>query len=136
MDNGIGFQSSQKVTYKYNLPFIPKTRICWVFFVWEKEVCLACKWIINTASNQPSNCTTLQVPLLVVHSQLSGHFRSLGVTLHYFELNSIHIALFSESNFCYATMTAGLFLAISKTGMCLLTSSCFKRFTVFWFPAG
>ena len=28
-------------------------------------------------------------------------------------------------------MTAGLFLAKSKTGMCLLTSPCFKRFTVF-----
>ena len=28
-------------------------------------------------------------------------------------------------------MTAGLFLAKSKTGMCLLTSSCFKHFTVF-----
>ena len=28
-------------------------------------------------------------------------------------------------------MTAYLFLAISKTGMSLLTSSCFKRFTVF-----
>ena len=27
-------------------------------------------------------------------------------------------------------MTAGLFLALCKTGMCLLTSSCFKRFTV------
>ena len=31
---------------------------------------------------------------------------------------------------------AGLFLAISKTGMCLFTLSYFKRFTVFWFPAG
>ena len=28
MDNEIGFQSSQKVTHKYNLPSIPKTRIC------------------------------------------------------------------------------------------------------------
>ena len=28
-------------------------------------------------------------------------------------------------------MTAGLFLAISNTGMCLLTSRCFKHFTVF-----
>ena len=28
-------------------------------------------------------------------------------------------------------MTAGLFLAISRTRLCLLTSSCFKRFTVF-----
>ena len=27
--------------------------------------------------------------------------------------------------------TAGLFLAISKTGMCLLTLSCFKRVTDF-----
>ena len=26
-------------------------------------------------------CTTSQVPLLVVHSQMSGHFRSLGVKL-------------------------------------------------------
>ena len=31
---------------------------------------------------------------------------------------------------------ADLFLALSKSGMCLLTSLCFKRFTVFWFPAG
>ena len=28
-------------------------------------------------------------------------------------------------------MIAGLFLTISMTGMCLLTSLCFKRFTVF-----
>ena len=28
-------------------------------------------------------------------------------------------------------MTVCLFLAISKTGMCFLTSSCFKLFTVF-----
>ena len=28
-------------------------------------------------------------------------------------------------------MTVGLFVAISKTGMCLFTSSGFKRFTVF-----
>ena len=28
-------------------------------------------------------------------------------------------------------MTGGLFLALSKTGMCLLASLCFKRFTVF-----
>ena len=28
-------------------------------------------------------------------------------------------------------MTASLFLAISNTGICLLTSSCFKSFTVF-----
>ena len=27
-------------------------------------------------------------------------------------------------------MTVGLFLALSKTGICLLTSLCFKRFTV------
>ena len=33
-------------------------------------------------------------------------------------------------------MTAGLFLAMSKTGMCLLTWSCFKRFYFCWFPAG
>ena len=32
MDNDIGFQSSQKVTHKYNLPSIPKTRICWFFW--------------------------------------------------------------------------------------------------------
>ena len=31
-------------------------------------------------------------------------------------------------------ITAGLFLAKSKTGMCLLTSPCFKRFT-FLVPA-
>ena len=31
---------------------------------------------------------------------------------------------------------ADLFLAISKTGMCLLTSSFFKCFFLFWFPAG
>ena len=30
---------------------------------------------------------------------------------------------------------ADLFLAISKTGMCLLTSSFFNVF-LFWFPAG
>ena len=32
-------------------------------------------------------------------------------------------------------MTVGLFLALSKAGICLLTSLCFKCFTV-WFPAG
>ena len=31
---------------------------------------------------------------------------------------------------------ADLFLAISKTGMCLLTSSLFFNVLLFWFPAG
>ena len=31
---------------------------------------------------------------------------------------------------------ANLFLAISKTGMCLLTSSFFFNVLLFWFPAG
>ena len=31
---------------------------------------------------------------------------------------------------------ADLFLAISKTGMCLLTSSFFLNVLLFWFPAG
>ena len=31
---------------------------------------------------------------------------------------------------------ADLFLAISKTGMCLLTSSFFFNVLLFWFPAG
>ena len=31
---------------------------------------------------------------------------------------------------------ANLFLAISKTGMCLLTSSFFLNVLLFWFPAG
>ena len=31
---------------------------------------------------------------------------------------------------------ADLFLAISKTGMCLLTSSIFFIVLLFWFPAG
>ena len=31
---------------------------------------------------------------------------------------------------------ADLFLAISKTGMCLLTSSFFLKVLLFWFPAG
>ena len=43
------------------------------------------------------------------------------ITLHFFQ---VRISAMPE-------MTAGLFLAISKTGMCFLTSSCFKHFTVF-----
>ena len=31
---------------------------------------------------------------------------------------------------------ANLFLAISKTGMCLITSSFFFNVLLFWFPAG
>ena len=31
---------------------------------------------------------------------------------------------------------ADLFLAISKTGMCLVTSSFFLNILLFWFPAG
>ena len=31
---------------------------------------------------------------------------------------------------------ADLFLAKSKTGMCLLASSLFKNVLLFWFPAG
>ena len=31
---------------------------------------------------------------------------------------------------------ANLFLAISKTGMCLLTSYIFLTVLLFWFPAG
>ena len=33
-------------------------------------------------------------------------------------------------------MRADLFLAISKTGVCLLTSSFFLKVLLFWFPAG
>ena len=31
---------------------------------------------------------------------------------------------------------ADIFLAISKTGMCLLTSSFFYNVLLYWFPAG
>ena len=34
---------------------------------------------------------------------------------------------------CMPQIRACLFVAISKAGMCLLTSLCFKRFTVFGF---
>ena len=37
MDNEIGFQSGQKVTHKYNLHSIPKTRIYWRFSCKKKK---------------------------------------------------------------------------------------------------
>ena len=42
------------------------------------------------------------------------------ITMHFFQCQ----------NSPMPEIIAGLFFAISKTGMCLLTSSCFKRFTV------
>ena len=47
-------------------------------------------------------------------------------TLHLFQ---VHISAMPE-------IRADLFLAISKTGMCLLTSSCFQNVLLFWFSAG
>ena len=47
-------------------------------------------------------------------------------TLHFYQGRTI--SAMSE-------ISADLFLTIFKTGMCLLTSSFFKRFTI-WFPAG
>ena len=44
----------------------------------------------------------------------------------------ITLHFFSGPNFCYAD----LFLAVSKTGMCLLTSSFFFCVLLFWFRAG
>ena len=58
-----------------------------------------------------------------------------------------HIALFRMKLSSHCTFLQGrisalpeiranLFLAISKTGMCLLTSSFFLNVLLFWFPAG
>ena len=51
-------------------------------------------------------------------------------TLHYFEWNSDHIALFQGRIPAMPKIRADFFLAISKTGMRLLTSSFFKRLTI------
>ena len=48
------------------------------------------------------------------------------ITLHFFQGR---ISAIPE-------VRADLFLAISKTGMCLLTSSLFFNVLPFWFPAG
>ena len=48
------------------------------------------------------------------------------ITLHFFQGR---ISAMSE-------IRADLFLAISKTGMCLLTSLFFFNVLLFWFPAG
>ena len=48
------------------------------------------------------------------------------ITLHFFQGR---ISAMSE-------IRASLFLAISKTGMCLLNSSFFLNVFIFWFPAG
>ena len=54
----------------------------------------------------------------ISHSIISNETQ---ITMHFFQGR---ISTMPE-------IRAGLFLAISKTGMCLLTSSCFKRFTAF-----
>ena len=51
-------------------------------------------------------------------------------TLHYFECNSDHIALIQDRISAMPEIRTDLFLAISKTGMCLLTISVFKRFSI------
>ena len=48
------------------------------------------------------------------------------ITLHFFQ---VRISAMPE-------IRAGLFLAISKTGMCLFTLSFFLKVLLFWFPAG
>ena len=54
MDNSTGFQSSQKVTHKYNLPFIPKTRIYWVFTCKKKKfVYRVNEYSIPQVTNRP-----------------------------------------------------------------------------------
>ena len=48
------------------------------------------------------------------------------ITLHFFQ----------GRIFAMPEIRADLFFAISKTGMCLLTSSFFLNVLLFWFPAG
>ena len=54
---------------------------------------------------------------------------------HYPQNTISHCIISNETqitmHFFQGRISAMLFLAISKTGMSLLTSSCFKRFTVF-----
>ena len=54
MDNSIGFQSSQKVTHKYKLLFIPKTRLCWAFTCKKKKfVYRVNEYSIPQVTNRP-----------------------------------------------------------------------------------
>ena len=49
---------------------------------------------------------------------------------------SSHCTFFKDRIFAMSEIRADRFLAISKTGMCVLTSSFFVNVLLFWFPAG
>ena len=76
------------------------------------------KWILKG--------TTLKIPFHIALFRMKLSSNETQITLHFIQG-------------CISAMPeirADLFLAISKTGMCLLTSLFFLNVLLLWFPAG